>query len=159
MEIIIPIFIVSLIISFLFNPQKTLTGIKKGLIMFLKILPTLLSVIIIISISLYLTPKEFLIKYFGSDSGILGYVLAAFIGSITLIPAFIAYPMCGFLINNGISYPIIAIFVTTLLMVGIVTIPIEKKYFGIKVTLLRNSLSFIGAIIVGILIGLLFEII
>jgi uncharacterized membrane protein YraQ (UPF0718 family) len=125
--------------------------------LFLKILPTLLSVIIIISVLLYVTPKEFFLKYFGNASGIMGYVFGALIGSITLMPGFIAYPLCGFLIRNGVSYPIIAVFVTTLMMVGIVTIPIEKRYFGLKVTLLRNILSFIGAIIIGLLVGILWK--
>ena len=87
----------------------------------------------------------------------MGYVFGALIGSITLMPGFIAYPLCGFLIRNGVSYPIIAVFVTTLMMVGIVTIPIEKRYFGLKVTLLRNILSFIGAIIIGLLVGILWK--
>jgi uncharacterized membrane protein YraQ (UPF0718 family) len=158
MIIVISIAIISLLLSFFFDPQKTIAGIKKGLMMFLKILPTLLSIIIIISIVLYLTPKEFFLKYFGNDSGTMGYVFAALIGSITLMPGFIAYPVCGFLIKNGVSYPIIAVFVTTLMMVGIITIPIEKKYFGLKVTLLRNILSFIGALLVGLLIGFLWKV-
>jgi len=157
MVIIISITIISLILSFIYDRKKTLSGVKKGLMIFLKILPTLLSVIIIISVLLYLTPKELFLKYFGNESGIMGYVFAALIGSITLMPGFIAYPVCGFLIKNGVSYPIIAVFVTTLMMVGIVTIPIEKKFFGLKVTLLRNGLSFIGALIIGIIIGVLWN--
>ena len=158
MSILISITIISLILSFIYDRNKTLSGIKKGLMMFLKILPTLLSVIIIISIVLYLTPKEYFLKYFGNDSGAMGYVFAALIGSITLMPGFIAYPICGFLIKNGVSYPIIAVFVTTLMMVGIVTMPIEKKYFGLKVTLLRNILSFFGALLIGLLIGILWDV-
>jgi uncharacterized membrane protein YraQ (UPF0718 family) len=158
MNILIFITLIGLLSSFLFDKKKTFEGIKKGITMFLKILPALLSVIIIISVVLYLTPKEVFLKYFGTDSGAMGYVFAALIGSITLIPGFIAYPVCGFLIKNGVSYPVIAVFVTTLMMVGIVTIPIEKKYFGLKVTLMRNVLSFFGALVVGLLIGILWNV-
>jgi uncharacterized membrane protein YraQ (UPF0718 family) len=155
MVILLSFTIISIIISFLFDDKKTLTGIKKGLFMLLKILPPLTTVIIIVSILLFVTPRGLILKYLGNDSGLTGYVLAALIGAITLMPGFIAYPLCGFLIKNGVSYPIIAVFVTTLMMVGVVTIPIEKKYFGLKVTLLRNGLSFIGALVIGMLIGLL----
>jgi uncharacterized membrane protein YraQ (UPF0718 family) len=158
MHILLSITLIGLLLSFLFDKEKTFEGIKKGVTMFLKILPALLSVIIIISIVLYLTPKELFLKYFGNDSGAMGFVFAALIGSITLIPGFIAYPVCGFLIKNGVSYPVIAVFVTTLMMVGIVTIPIEKKYFGLKVTLMRNILSFFGALVVGLLIGILWDV-
>ncbi|MDI6780203.1 MAG: permease [Bacteroidota bacterium] len=158
MSILISITLISLLLSFLFDKKKTFEGIEKGLMMFLKILPVLLSVIIIISIVLYLTPKELFLKYFGNDFGAMGYVFAALIGSITLLPRFIAYPVCGFLIKNGVGYPVIAVFITTLMMVGIVTIPIEKKYFGLKVTLIRNILSFVGALSVGLLIGILWKV-
>jgi uncharacterized membrane protein YraQ (UPF0718 family) len=155
MIILLSITLIITIVSFIYNRKKTLLGIKKGLVLFLRILPILVSVIIIVSVVLSLTPKELFLKYFGNDSGALGYLFAAVIGSIALIPGFIAYPLCGFLIKNGVSYPIIAVFVTTLMMVGIMTIPIEKKYFGIKVTLLRNLMSLIGALIIGTFIGLL----
>lgn len=158
MILILSITGLSLFVSLILDRAKTVAGIKKGMVMFLKILPTLLSVIIIVSILLYLTPQEFYLKYFGSNSGIIGYLLAGMIGSITLIPGFVAFPLCGFLSDNGISYQIIAVFVTTLMMVGVVTIPIEKRYFGLKTALLRNFLSFLGAMIVGLLVGLFWEI-
>ena len=157
MIIIISLTILSVVFSFLSDRKKTIAGLRKGFDMFFKILPALLSIIIILSSVLYIIPQESFLKYFGQDSGALGYVFAAIIGSITLMPGFIAYPVCGFLIKSGVSYPIIAIFITTLMMVGILTIPIERKYFGLKVTLLRNGLSFIGALIIGLLVGLLWN--
>ncbi len=153
MLIITIITLLSLMISFLADRQKTLAGVKKGAAMFLNILPTLLSVIIIVSVVLYLTPDTFLLKHFGPESGAMGYVFAAAIGAVTLIPGFIAYPVCGVLVQSGVSYPVIAVFITTLLMVGFLTIPIERKYFGLKVKLIRNGLSLIGAVIIGLLIG------
>lgn len=147
-----------ILLSFIFDRKKTYNGIIKGLTMFLKILPTLLSVIILISIVLYLIPNEFLLENFGQDSGAMGYIFAALAGSVTLMPGFIAYPVCGFLIKNGIGYPIIAVFITTLMMVGVMTLPIEKKFFGLKIALIRNILSFVGAIIIGTLIGLLWNV-
>ncbi len=44
-----------------------------------------------------------------------------------------------------------------LLMVGVITIPIEKKYFGLKVTLIRNFTSFVAALGIGLLIGVLWR--
>jgi uncharacterized membrane protein YraQ (UPF0718 family) len=159
MTLLIIITAISLILSTVFDVKKTISGIKKGLLLFIKILPTILSVIIIVSIVLYLIPQELLLKYFGKDTGILGYLMAAIIGSVSLIPGFIAYPIAGLLIKNGVSYSIIAIFITTLMMVGVLTIPIERKYFGLKITLIRNFLSFIGALIIGVLIGFIWNII
>jgi hypothetical protein len=35
------------------------------------------------------------------------------------------------------------------MMVGVVTLPIERKFFGWRVAITRNILSFIGALIIG----------
>jgi hypothetical protein len=39
------------------------------------------------------------------------------------------------------------------MMVGIVTVPMEIKYFGKKAAILRNSLAFLFSFIVAIAIG------
>ena len=47
----------------------------------------------------------------------------------------------------------IAVFISTLMMVGVVTIPIEIKYFGKKATFIRNGMAFVFSFIVAIVIG------
>jgi uncharacterized membrane protein YraQ (UPF0718 family) len=144
------------LISFVFDKKKTLKGIKKGLMMFIKILPTLLSVIIIVSVVLYLVSDEVLIEYLGKDADLGAYVSAALIGSVSIIPGFIAYPLAGILLKTGVSFSVLSVFITTLKMVGILTIPIEARFFGLKTANIRNSLSFIGAILVGGSMALIF---
>ena len=39
-------------------------------------------------------------------------------------------------------------------LVGILTLPLEAKYFGWRVSILRNALSFAGALLVGLLMGI-----
>jgi len=147
---------VLLLVSFIANKQKTIDGLKKGAMQFLKLLPTLLSVIILVSIAMFFIPEKTLIKYFGEQAGALGYVAAALVGSVSLIPGFISYPLAGMLVESGVGYGVIALFITTLKMVGVMTIPLEAKYFGMKVTLQRNALSFIGAIIIGSIMAVIF---
>jgi uncharacterized membrane protein YraQ (UPF0718 family) len=153
MELLLIITGISTFISLLFNRRKTFLGIKKGLKMFIGILPMFINVLILVSIFLFFVPPEVLVKWLGKNSGWFGIFISAVLGSISLIPGFIAYPLCSILIKNGVSYKIVAIFITTLMMVGILTLPIEVKYFGMKVSVLRNVLSFFGAIIIGLIIG------
>ena len=145
-----------LLVSFIANREKTLNGLKKGAMQFLKLLPTLLTVIILVSVALFFTPEKMLIKYFGDQAGILGYLSAGFVGSVSLIPGFISYPLSGMLLDSGVGFGVIALFITTLKMVGIMTIPVEAKYFGTKVTLQRNVLSFFGAMLIGTLMAVIF---
>ena len=145
------------IVSFFFDKKKTWKGIKKGAKQFLNILPTLLSVIILISVVLYFISDDVLTEYLGSGAGITAYFSAGLIGAVAILPGFIAYPLAGILVKSGVSLSVIAVFITTLKMVGIMTIPIERRYFGLKVALIRNILSFAGALVVGILMALIFN--
>ena len=143
------------IVSLIFDKKKTWKGIKIGLKQFINILPTLLSVIILISIVLYFVSDKVLMEYLGADAGITAYFSAAILGAVAILPGFIAYPLAAILVKSGVSLSVIAVFITTLKMVGILTIPIEKRYFGLKITLMRNALSFIGAIVVGTAMALI----
>jgi uncharacterized membrane protein YraQ (UPF0718 family) len=42
------------------------------------------------------------------------------------------------------------------MMVGIVTYPVEKDFFGLKITVIRNIISLVMAVIVSIVIGLFY---
>ncbi len=92
--------------------------------------------------------------WLGKQAGWLGLGIAALLGSISLIPGFIAFPLGALLLKSGVSYRVLAVFITTLLMVGILTLPLEAKYFGWRTSLVRNLLSFFGALLVGLLMGL-----
>lgn len=156
MEILTILAAIAIIASLIADRRKTWKGMKIGLTMFVKILPAILSVLILVSIFLYMLPNEIIVTYLGKDAGLTGYVFAAIAGSIALIPGFIAYPLAGILVKTGVSYPVIAVFITTLMMVGILTLPVEIKFFGVRVSLIRNAFYFLGALIIGFLIGLFY---
>jgi hypothetical protein len=78
----------------------------------------------------------------GKESGALGMAIAAVIGSITLIPGFVAFPLAASLLSAGAGYGQLTLFVSTLMMVGILTLPTESRYFGKKISIKRNLLAF-----------------
>ena len=61
------------------------------------------------------------------------------------------------LVKTGVSFSVLSVFITTLKMVGILTIPIEAKFFGYKIAIIRNTLSFVGAILVGGTMAIIFN--
>jgi len=117
-----------LLISFIINKQKTIKAIKISFIKF----------------------------YLGNSSKFISVLLASFIGSITLMPGFVAFPLSGILLTKGVPYMVLSAFTTTLMMVGIITFPLEKEYFGVKATVIRNIISFFIALIVAVITGILF---
>lgn len=155
---IIPLWIagaIIVLISYYFDAEKTRQGVKKGAKIFKGLFSPFVNIMILASFILVVVPPGMIERYLGGESGFLGLTLSAIIGSITLIPAFIVYPIASELLERGASYMVIATFITTLLMVGVVTYPLESKYFGKKVALVRNVLNFFAAILIGLLIGVI----
>ena len=142
-----------LALSFFKSREKTKLALKKAWKSFENILPQFLAILIIIGVMLAVLTPEQISRLLGSESGWVGVLIAAAIGSITLIPAFVAFPLAAALLNNGAGYMQIAAFVSTLMMVGIVTMPIEKQYFGKKATIARNSLAFLFSLAVALIMG------
>ena len=145
--------IIFLIISFIKSRQKTKKALIKAWNSFKNILPMLLGVVILIGLILSILDTKLISKIIGNQSGFYGVMLASLLGSITLIPGFIAFPTAALLLNGGAGYIQIAAFVQTLMMVGIVTLPLEIKYFNKKIAILRNAISFVLSIGLAYLMG------
>jgi len=143
------------LVSFLLDREKTLVGFKRGWKMFKNVLLPFLNILIFISVVLYFIPPSVISNYLGANSGVLGFSIAALVGSVTLIPGFISYPIAAGLIQQGASYAVVATFMTTLMMVGVVTLPLEIRYFGRRVAITRNVLNFFAAVAIGLLVGLI----
>jgi len=153
--IFISLCLVLSVLSFLLDRKKTLMGFKRGWRMFSSVLLPFLNILILVSILLYFIPPSLISTYLGANSGIIGFSIAALVGSVTLIPGFISYPIAAGLIQQGASYAVVATFMTTLMMVGVVTLPLEIRYFGKTVAITRNVLNFAAAIIIGLIVGLI----
>lgn len=145
----------ALIISFFFNKEKTKKALKIGWKKFNKILGTYLKLLIILSFILLISDKM-IIKYLGGHIPIIGLLVGLIVGSITMMPGFIAYPLAGILVDKGVDYMVVASFITTLMLVGVATYPVEKEYFGVKATIWRNAAGFVIAAIVALSAGLLY---
>ena len=139
-----------LLLSLAFSRPKTIKALKTGTMMFVNLLPPFLSILMLVAVALTLLGPQTIQNWLGNNSGPVAYVVAALTGAIALIPGFVAYPMARMLVKNGVAYPVIAVFMTTLMMVGIVTLPLEKKFFGMKLALTRNALNFVGALLIGL---------
>ncbi len=137
-----------LLISLIADKGKTRIAVQISYNKIMKILPAFIKMLILVAIILSLVPEELIAKYLGVNSGLSGLLVGLFLGSITMMPGFIAFPLGGILLDKGVSYMNIAAFTTTLMLVGVLTYPVEKEYLGKKVTILRNTISFIIAVMI-----------
>jgi len=145
--------IMALSVSLLKSKEKTILALKKAWKSFENILPQFLSILIIIGILLTVLSPEQISKLLGKESGWYGVLIAAVIGSVTLVPGFIAFPLAAALLKSGAGYMQIAAFISALMMVGIVTIPVEVEYFGKKAAAVRNIAAFVFSLIVALVMG------
>lgn len=152
---------IGLIIILMFvDSKRTLQGIKKGIKKIAKNAPVFINMIILVSISLYFFSDELILRYLGDANIFQSILLALGIGSITFMPGFVVFPLAGLLLEKGVSYVVLAAFTTSMMMVGVLTFQIEKEYFGTKLTIIRNLMGLLMAIIVsgaiGVVLGGLF---
>jgi uncharacterized membrane protein YraQ (UPF0718 family) len=142
--------------SLCFSREKTVRSLKIAARRFIHILPAFIVMLILISVVIYLVPDEVISRYLGGSDKFISVILASILGSVTFLPGFIAFPLAGILLQKGVAYMVIAAFTTTLMMVGVLTAPVEKAYFGMRVTVIRNVLGFFIALVVAVMIGLFF---
>jgi len=147
---------IALLTSFITNRRKTYKAVKIALTQIFKIVVPFFTMIILVAIILYLIPENLIVRYLSNGNKYISAITASFIGSATLMPGFIAYPLSGILLKKGVSYFVLSAFTTTIMMVGILTFPIEKKYFGFKVSFIRNLIGYIIAILVALFTGLIY---
>lgn len=142
-----------LIVSYRKDKAKTKRSLLKAWKAFENILPEFLGIIILIGILLSLLNAETVSRFIGSSSGWIGVAVSAIAGSIVLIPGFVAFPLVAMLMKNGAGVMQSAAFVSTLMMVGVVTMPVEMKYFGKTLTIARNTAAFLLSFLVALVIG------
>ncbi|WP_160143054.1 hypothetical protein [Halanaerobium hydrogeniformans] len=54
-------------------------------------------------------------QYLGTQNILVGSLVGTVIGSITMMPGFIAYPLAGILLSRGVSYMVVASFIIPLI--------------------------------------------
>ena len=146
----------AVLISLISSREKTLKAVKIAARWLISILPAFLIMLILVSIVLFLIPDEVIAKYLGIGNKYTAVLLASVLGSVTLMPGFIVFPLCGILLEKAVPYMVLSAFTTTLMMVGVLTFPIERAYLGTKVTIMRNVISFFIALVIAVMTGIFF---
>ncbi|MGE4468215.1 permease [Sphaerochaeta sp.] len=139
---------VSLIISLAKSKEKTKKAMKVAGKALVKTAPSLLAVLGIVGLTFGVLDEQTISSLVGEEAGFSATIIAAVLGAITLIPSLVAFPLAGSLLRSGATVVTISAFITTLVMVGMVTAPMEIKTLGKKFTILRNSLGFLAALLI-----------
>jgi uncharacterized membrane protein YraQ (UPF0718 family) len=145
---------VLLVLSVVKDRKKTVAALRVALNAAKRLLPSILAIILAVGLMVGFVPAKWISQAIGADSGALGVAIASLLGAVLFIPAIIAFPLARSLLDMGAGLMATAAFITTLTMVGFVFLPLEIKELGTRFAIARNALSFIAAICIAIVIGL-----
>ena len=148
--------VVALVVSGIADRSKTLAAIGVAWKRLITILPIFLAMIAGASLVLSIIPQEVYSRYLGSNHPAVGALAAGALGSVSVMPGFVAFPLAAMLMSRGVARLTLSLFTTTLMMVGVVTLPIEMRYLGRRVALLRNAFALLVAIAVALVTGAYF---
>ena len=113
-------------------------------------LPLVIGVILLISLLNPLLKSDWIVKIFQHNI-LTDSFLGATIGSLAAGNPITSYILAGELTKLGISLAAITAFILAWVTVGIVQLPAESMILGKKFAVLRNILSFISAILIGLI--------
>ena len=143
-------------ISFIKDKKKTILALKKAYKKMLNMTTLFFFVMALFSLAIAFLPPELLNSYIGKESGLKGVLIALGFGSISVMPGFVAFPLGATLKMQGVPYYIIGAFTISLMTICFMTFPLEKKFLGAKVAILRNVISLIISIVATIIIKIVF---
>ena len=144
-------------ISFMKDKGKTALSLKRAWKMFVTVLPQFVGILLLVGLLLALIKPETMQYIIGTESGLAGMVIASLLGVVLLIPALIAFPIGAKLLENGAGVAQIVVFISTLTTVGLITLPLEAKYLGKKLAVIRNLLSYLRAFLVAYIMGVFLQ--
>ena len=145
--ILYAIAIILISISFIKDRNKTKDAILRSWEMFRNIIPDMLSIMLFVGLSLSILTPSLISSIIGEKSGLIGIVYSTIIGSVALLPSFVVFPLGHTLVQNGAGLPQVAALMSTLMSVGITTLPMEQKIFGRSFAYSRNVSAVVMSLI------------
>lgn len=133
---------------------KAKQAVKVAVKSFIGIFPSMLAIVGLIGLLLGVVPPEVISRYLGQGAGWWATVTAALTGAVMYIPSLVSFPLAASLLSAGASIATIAAFLTSLVMVGVVTLPLEIKHLGRKMAVSRNLLSLLFAFAIALVMGM-----
>jgi uncharacterized membrane protein YraQ (UPF0718 family) len=126
--IIIDIFAFGCLVTALLKDRtKTKESLIISVKLFVRIPPAIIAIVILIGLLLRFVSQSQISKIMGEHSNLGGMPFAAIMGAILHIPAIILSLLAASFLKGGASVAAVAAFITTLTMVGVVTLPLEMK--------------------------------
>lgn len=143
--------LICIIIFFVDNKHgySIFNSTKLSILQMLSILPPVMILLGLLDVWI---PKEFFIKYMGSNSGIIGIILSFLIAFFAAGPMYAAFPFTAVLIKKGAKFSNIIIFLNAWCVTKFSTLLFEVSSLGYKFTIARLIIDIPGVILMGYIV-------
>ena len=140
----------------LFNFSYISESSTNAISAFIKLIPLLVFVFLVIFIVNYFLNPETIKKHLGHDSGMKGWLYAILGSMLITAPPYVTFPMLKELKKHGMKYSLIAVFMNNR-HVQPALLPVMAYYFGLSFTMIISVYILIFAVVNGIIIGRLLD--
>lgn len=146
-RIFILLLIINVVVLVLFPNigRKAFQMTSSNLLEMLSVLPP---IFILLGLLDVWVKRETMIKYMGDNSGIIGVLLAFFLGSAAAGPLYAAFPVAGVLLKKGSKLSNIFIMLGAWSTTKIPLILFEASALGLKFMLFRFIMNLIGIAVI-----------
>ena len=141
-----------LIILLIFNNNLGIDIFNSAKSSFLQMLAVLPPIMLLLGLMDEWVSRKSMMKYMGEDSSILGIILSIALAAFAAGPMYAAFPFTAVLINKGVKFSNIIIFMNSWCVIKISTLLFEISSLGYKFTLYRLLIDFVGVIAMGYLV-------
>jgi len=135
------------------DPVKGRQSLKAARQTLLRMAPLLLAIFGLIGLYQEFVPTELVESWMGAEGTFLSLLVGGLVGAVSIGPPVAAFPIAGSFIASGAWPPAAAAFIVSWVSVGVVTLPVEAHVFGWRFTLWRNAITFVAALLIGLLLG------
>ncbi|WP_097027728.1 permease [Clostridium peptidivorans] len=148
--------ILTTILLTFFNKNIGLKSFTIALSSFKQMISVLPPIMIMLGLMDSWVSRETMMKYMGKNSGAVGILLSILIGSLAAGPMYAAFPFTTVLLQKGVRFSNILIFMNAWCVTKISTFLFELTALGYKFTFARLFINLPGIILMGFIIeGLL----
>jgi len=136
------------LLLFLFYPITIQASLKASTTIFIQICPALVMIILLMGLVGYFVRPQAVSKYVGEGSGIRGWFLAIFTGTLSLGPIYAWYPLLRDLRDQGMKTGLVVVFLYAR-AIKIPLLPLMVYYFGTAFVAILTGYMIIAALVQG----------
>lgn len=135
------------------SPQKARAAAGSSVKSFGNVAVTFIAVFGLVGLLNVFVPPSLISRLLGAEGGLMSLLVGDALGSVAAGPPVAAYPVAAALLEGGAWAPAVAAFIVSWTLVGFISMPFEARIFNRRFALARNGLSFVFAMIIGLLMG------